>query len=88
MIFTRIILSLLVFGLTVVFGWWSFLLFVLIYIYLVKIPYEVIFVGYILDSIYFFGDNFFLSYKLTIYSLICILLSVYIKDKIEWNEVV
>jgi uncharacterized membrane protein len=72
----------------IVFSWWLFIPMALLMVYLVKLPYEIIFVGFILDSAYYFGDGFFAKHLLTLFSLLLIILAWFLSQKIYWRKII
>lgn len=59
----------------------------LLAVYLIKLPYEIILAGFILDIVYYFGDGFLAKHLLTIFSLILIVLAFFLSKKIHWRKV-
>lgn len=62
--------------------------FAIFFVYLAKLPYEVIIAGAILDSVYYFGENLLVSNQLTLFATLLILVALFLKDKIHWQEVI
>lgn len=73
---------------TAVFGWWLFIPLSIIYVFLVKLPYEIIILGLVFDSTYYFGGNFVSMYRMTILSLLLIGLALFLNERIRWNKVI
>jgi len=71
-----------------VFSWWLFIPMALLFVYLVKLPYEIILAGLLLDILYYFGDSFGAKYFLTIYSSLLILLALFLNKKIHWSKTI
>ena len=71
----------------VIFSWWLFIPMALLAVYLIKLPYEIILAGFILDIVYYFGDGFLAKHLLTIFSLILIVLAFFLSKKIHWRKV-
>jgi len=71
--------------LPVIFGWWLFVPLAILYVYLAKLPYEIIVAGAILDSVYYFGTGIF-AFRLTIISIILIVVAFFLNDKIHWPK--
>jgi membrane protein YdbS with pleckstrin-like domain len=72
--------------LPIIFGWWLFLPLILISIYLIKLPYEIILAAAILDSLYYFGDSFWSNYKLTLVAFFAILVALFLSDRLNWQR--
>lgn len=72
--------------LPIIFGWWLFLPLILISIYLIKLSYEIILAAAILDSFYYFGDNFWYSHRLTLAAFFAILIALFLSDKLNWQR--
>ena len=70
----------------VVFGWWLFIPFALLYVYAVKKPYELVILGFILDSAYYFGEGFFRNYALTLFCLVLVALVIFLDSRIYWRK--
>lgn len=60
----------------------------LLFVYLAKLPYEVMLAGFILDSVYYFGDSFWMKHLLFIFSLILIIIALFLNKKIHWNKII
>lgn len=73
-------------ALPIIFGWWLFIPLSIISVYLIKLPYEIIFIGAMLDSVYYFGDGFLLKNQLTLFSTLLIIGALFLSDKIDWNK--
>jgi len=71
--------------LSTVFGWWLFVPLAILYVYLAKLPYELVVAGAILDATYYFGTGIF-AYRLTIVSALLIVVALYLNDKIHWQK--
>ncbi|OHB07837.1 MAG: hypothetical protein A3I19_02765 [Candidatus Zambryskibacteria bacterium RIFCSPLOWO2_02_FULL_38_13] len=85
---SRILFFLAAIILPIIFSWWLFVPIALLFIYLAKLPYEVIIAGFILDSVYYFGNGFFARYPLTIFSLTFIVITFFLSKKIHWSEII
>jgi len=72
----------------VIFGWWLFIPMGLLYVYLAKLPYEIIFAGFLLDTIYYFGNSLLTKYPLTIFSILLILGAFFFSKRIHWSKVI
>jgi len=70
----------------VVFSWWLFIPLALLFVFLAKIPYEIILIGFLLDSVYYFGESFWFQYPLTIFSIILIAVACFLNGKINWHR--
>ncbi len=68
------------------FGWWLFLPFSLLFVYLSKKPYEIIFSGALLDSFYYFGNSFLSSNRLSFFSMSLILFTFLLDEEIRWEK--
>jgi hypothetical protein len=72
----------------VIFSWWLFIPMALLYVYLTKLPYELILAGLILDSIYYFGGGFLAKHMLTIFSVLLIAIAFFLSKKIYWRKII
>lgn len=70
----------------IVFGWWLFFPIAILLVYLIKLPYEIILAGVMLDSVYYFGDSFLARFKLTLFAFIIILVALFLSEKIDWHK--
>lgn len=71
-----------------VLGWWIFVPMALLYVYLAKLPYELVVAGFILDLAYYFGDNFLLRYPLTLFSAFLLLAAFLLGKRIHWRKII
>lgn len=72
----------------IIFSWWLFIPMALLFVYLAKLPYEIILAGFLLDLVYYFGDGFMTKHLLTIFSLILIILAFFLSKRIHWRKVI
>ncbi len=72
--------------LTLVFGWWIFFPLALIYVYLAKLPYEIIIFAALLDNIYYFGDGFLRDNMFSLFSILLILIAFFLGVRINWQR--
>lgn len=72
----------------IMFGWWIFLPLALLYVYLTKIPYEIIIAGFVLDSVYYFGEGLWRQFPLTIFGVFLILLAIFLSERIYWRKMI
>ena len=84
----RILFFLAILIIPAIFSWWLFVPLALLFVYLAKLPYEIILAGFILDMIYYFGDSFLAKHLLTIFSLILIILAFFLSKRIHWRKVI
>jgi hypothetical protein len=84
----RVLFFLAIIILPVIFSWWLFIPMALLYVYLAQLPYEIIVAGFILDSVYYFGNGFFARYALTIFSLVLIAIAFFLSKKIHWPKII
>ena len=84
----RILYFLAIIVIPVIFSWWLFIPMALLYVYLAKLPYEMILAGIILDSVYYFGDNFLAKHPLTLFSLLLIIIAFFLSKRIHWQKVI
>lgn len=82
----RILLFCLSILVPVIFGWWLFIPAAILGVYLIKLPYEIILAGVLLDSVYYFGDSFLARFKLTLFAFIIILIALFLSEKIDWHK--
>lgn len=71
-----------------IFGWWVFIPIVLIFVYLNKFPFEIIFAGIILDSIYYYGDGILAQNRMLIFSALVLLAVWFLDKKIHWAKII
>ncbi|MFH0804262.1 MAG: hypothetical protein V1896_01520 [Candidatus Zambryskibacteria bacterium] len=74
--------------LPIIFGWWLFIPMALLFVYLAKLPYEIILAGFILDMVYYFGDGFFAKHLLTLFSLLLIIAAFFLSKRIHWRKII
>ena len=74
--------------LPVIFSWWLFVPMAILFVYLAKVPYELVVAGAILDAVYYFGESFWWQNQLTLFSLILIFLALFFRNKIHWQSVI
>lgn len=74
--------------LPLIFGWWLFIPICLVSVYLIKFPYEIIFVGFILDFMYYFGVGFWYENALLIFSFVVLVLASILNRKINWKKTI
>ncbi len=84
----RVLFFLAIIIIPVIFSWWLFIPIALLFVYLAKLPYEVILAGFILDSVYYFGDGFYSQHLLTIFSLFLIIISFFLSKRIHWRKII
>ena len=72
----------------VIFSWWLFIPMALLFVYLTKLPYEIILAGFLLDLVYYFGDEFLTKHLLTLFSLLLIIVAFFLSKRIHWNKVI
>ena len=84
----RLLLFLVILIIPIIFSWWLFIPLALFFVYLAKLPYEIILAGFLLDSIYYFGGGFLFQHLLTIFSLVLIILAFFLSKMIHWQKVV
>lgn len=84
----RIVFFLLTFLMPIIFGWWLFLPMALLYVYLAKLPYEILVVSIILDSMYYFGEGVVSSHRLLIFSILLLAIALFLKDRVYWRKVI
>lgn len=72
----------------VIFGWWLFIPMAMLFVYLAKFPYEIILMGFIFDSVYYFGNEFTAKYPLTIFSFLLIIIALLLNKNIHWPKVI
>ncbi len=70
--------------LPIIFGWWLFVPLAIIYIYLARVAYEIIIIGIILDSLYYFNGVF--SHSFLIFSIILIMIALFLEGRIDWKK--
>lgn len=70
----------------IIFGWWLFVPMATIFVYLAKLPYEIIVIGAILDSAYYFGDSLLEKNMFTVFAAILIIAAVFLSRIIDWHK--
>jgi len=60
----------------------------LIFVYLTKLPYEIMFIAVIFDSLYYFGEGFLFGHQLTLFSLVLIMIALFLDGKIDWQRII
>jgi hypothetical protein len=84
----RILYFLAIIIIPIIFSWWLFVPLALLYVYLAKLPYELIAAGFILDCAYYFGGSFLWKYPLTALSLLLLIIAFFLSKRIHWNKVI
>lgn len=84
----RIISFLLLFSATITIGFFAYFVFALFYSFISRRPYELVFLGFILDRTYYFGEGLLLSNILFIYSIIIVFISIYTEDKVIFKKII
>lgn len=84
----RTVFFLLTFLMPIIFGWWLFLPIAILYVYLAKLPYEILVVSIILDSMYYFGKGVVSSHRLLIFSILLLAIALFLKDRVYWRKVI
>ncbi|MBN2094367.1 MAG: hypothetical protein JW740_03325 [Candidatus Zambryskibacteria bacterium] len=87
-VITRFFCFLAIIIIPTIFGWWLFPVLALVLIYLVKLPYEIIFAGIILDEVFYFGDAFIAAHVLALFSIISIVLALFLIKRIHWQKII
>ena len=82
----RLLFFLLTFIISTIFGWWLFLLFCIAFVYIARSPYEILLLGFLLDSNYYFGESFFMSHPLFLFSLFLVLVHLSLEKSIHWRK--
>jgi hypothetical protein len=70
----------------IIFNWWLFVPIAILFVSLVKFPYMIVLAGFILDSVYYFGNGFFLTYPLTLFSLAAVITVFFLSKIIHWPK--
>lgn len=60
----------------------------LLIVYLAKLPYEIILAGFLLDILYYFGDDVLTKYPLTIFSIFLMLVAFFLSKRIHWSKII
>jgi hypothetical protein len=84
----RVLYFLAIIIIPVIFSWWLFIPMALLYVYLAKLPYEIILAGIILDSVYYFGESFWAKHILIIFSLLLVAIAFFLSKKIHWRKII
>lgn len=84
----RFLLFLAVIFIPVFFSWWLFIPMVLLSIYLVGLPYELLAASLILDSLYYFGDGFFKKNLLTLFTVLLLAIALFLSKRIYWRKII
>ena len=69
-------------------SWWLFVPMALLAVYLIKLPYEIVFVAFILDLAYYFGDGIIYKHLLLIFSVLLIVLALFLSKRIHWRRII
>ncbi|MEK7635010.1 MAG: hypothetical protein AAB446_01085 [Patescibacteria group bacterium] len=72
----------------VLFSWWLFIPLVLLAVYLIKLPYEIIIAGFILDLVYYFGDGFIAKHLLVMFSFLVLSVALFLNSKVHWRKII
>jgi len=70
------------------FSWWLFIPLTMVYVYLAKLPYEIVLAGFLLDINYYFAPGIFWGHPLTFISILFICVAWYLDKKIIWRKVI
>lgn len=84
----RVLYFLAVVFIPVVFSWWLFIPMALLAVYLIRLPYEIILAGLMLDSLYYFGNGFLNQHILTLFSVALIALALFLSKRIHWRKII
>lgn len=60
----------------------------LLLVYLAKMPFELIFAGILSDSIYYFGEGFWLQNRFAVLAFMVVILSLVLDSRIHWHKVI
>ncbi len=82
----RILFSLVIVMIPIMFGWWLFIPLVFIFAYFVNSPYEIIFAGVLLDMAYYLGDGFIHRHLFFVFSVCLVVLVMFISDRVYWRR--
>lgn len=58
----------------------------ILFVYLAKLPYELILAGAILDSFFYFGEGFLMRNLLTAASIAVIGVALFLNGRIHWQK--
>jgi hypothetical protein len=85
---SRILFFLAIIIIPVCLSWWLFVPMALLFVYLAKLPYELIIAGFLLDTVYYFGDGFLFQYPLTLFSILILIIALFVSQRIHWQKVI
>lgn len=68
-------------------SWWLFVPIALLYVYLVKSPYEIVAAGLILDCVYYWGDDFLVRNALALLALALVAAVFFLESRVEWRRI-
>lgn len=71
-----------------VFSWWLFIPIAIIFVFLAKMPVELVLAGFMLDMIYYFGEGFIYSHLLTVFSASLIVIAFFLNKVIRWPKMI
>ncbi len=73
-------------ALPLVFGWWMFIFLSLLFVVIANKTYELVVVGSLLDSVYYFGPSIWQSHMLLIVGFFCTALSLLLEREVNWRK--
>lgn len=85
---SRILFFLAIIIIPAIFSWWLFVPMALLFVYLAKLPFELILAGFLLDTVYYFGNGFLFQYPLTLFSVILLIIAFFVSKRIHWQKVI
>lgn len=84
----RIIADVILLFAPIVIGPWVFIILSLFFVLIVRNPIEVVPIGIILNSLYYFGDNIFLDNWMLIMAALLYTLDLVISERVIWKKII
>lgn len=84
----RIIADVILLFAPIVIGPWVFIVLSLFFVLIVRNPIEVVPIGIILNSLYYFGDNIFLDNWMLIMAALLYMLDLFISERVIWKKII
>ncbi len=84
----RIIADIILLFAPIAIGPWVFIILSLFFVLIVRNPIEVVPIGIILNSLYYFGDNIFLDNWMLIMAALLYMLDLVISERVIWKKII
>lgn len=82
----RVILGILLIVLPVLIGPWVFPVLVLFFVFLVRNPIEILPIGIIINSLYYFGNNLVVDNWILIFVVFVYLVDLFLSSRVMWRK--